>query len=158
MEYPDPSNRNREGAWRSLRGGPVVVFRWRNEAGWPVDFVTPNVLKMFGYSAEDLKAGKVSFASLVHPKDLERVALEVTKAQALGLDNFEQAYHFVRADGEVRHLYDYTVVLRNEQGEAPTLKAMYSMTLSVSRPSSRCAMKNSTRATWCRSLKSLQVI
>jgi PAS domain S-box-containing protein len=111
----DSFARPREGAWKSLRGGPVVVFRWRNEPGWPVEFVTPNVLEMFGHSAEDLLTGAVPYASLVHPDDLERLALEVHEAQVLGLQHFEQAYYFLRADGAVRHLYDYTLVLRDEQ-------------------------------------------
>ncbi len=68
-----------------MRGGPVVVFRWRNEPGWPVEFVTPNVLDMFGHSAESLLSGDVPYASVMHPDDLERIALEVSEAVSLDL-------------------------------------------------------------------------
>lgn len=105
-------------AWRYLRGGPVVVFRWANVEGWPVEYVTPNVLEMFGHTAEDFLTGRVPYASVVHPDELERVGQEVMDAQEQGVDHFEQAYHFLRADGAVRHLYDYTVVHRDEHGHA----------------------------------------
>ncbi|MGB0953036.1 MAG: ATP-binding protein [Planctomycetota bacterium] len=113
----DPQGPQAE-AWRYLRGGPVVVFRWANQDGWPVEYVTPNVLEMFGHSAEDFLSGKVPYASVVHPDELARVGQEVMDAQEQGLENFEQSYHFLRADGAVRHLYDYTVVHRDEHGHA----------------------------------------
>ena len=103
--------------WKGLRGGPVVVFRWANAPGWPVEYVSPNVQEMFGLAPEDLTTGKVPYASLVHPEELERVGHEVQEAVRLQLDHFEQAYFFVGAGGAIRHLYDYTVVLRNEAGE-----------------------------------------
>lgn len=116
-DKPNPTTRDPQAeAWRYLRGGPVVVFRWANTEGWPVEYVTPNVLEMFGHSAEDFLTGRVPYASVVHPDDLARVGQEVADAQAHGLDHFEQAYHFLRADGEIRHLYDYTVVLRDVAG------------------------------------------
>lgn len=103
--------------WKELRGGPVVVFRWGNAPGWPVEYVSPNVQALFGVTPEELISGKVSYASLVHPDDLERIGHEVQEAISLGLEHFEQAYYFVRTCGTIRHLYDYTVVLRNDAGE-----------------------------------------
>ena len=32
--------------------GPVVIFRWRNAVGWPVEAVSANVLEVLGYPAE----------------------------------------------------------------------------------------------------------
>ena len=52
--------------------GPIVVFTWRNEAGWPVEFVSPNVVEVFGYEGQDFLDGRVAYGSLVHPDDLER--------------------------------------------------------------------------------------
>jgi PAS domain S-box-containing protein len=102
--------------WKELRGGPVVVFRWANAPGWPVEYVSPNVQSMFGVTPEDLISGRVSYASLVHPDDLKRISHEVGEAVRLKLEHFEQAYFFVRACGTIRHLYDYTVILRNDAG------------------------------------------
>jgi two-component system sensor histidine kinase/response regulator len=97
--------------------GPVVLFLWRNAEGWPVEFVSDNVLDQFGYAPADLQAGTPPFSALVHPDDLQRVATEVAGFTAAGLTWFEQDYRMVRADGAVRWIYDYTRIVRNECGE-----------------------------------------
>ena len=39
---------------RLFMGGPVVVFRWLATEGWPVEYVSPNVINVFGHSARRL--------------------------------------------------------------------------------------------------------
>lgn len=99
-----------------FNGGPVVIFRWVATTGWPVEYVSSNVRELFGHPAEDFVEGRVAYASVVHPDDLERVAREVAHYSALGASNFEQEYRIVRPDGDVRCLYDYTAIIRNEHG------------------------------------------
>jgi PAS domain S-box-containing protein len=101
---------------RLFVGGPVAVFRWVAVAGWPVEYVSPNVAGIFGHSAEDFQTGRVPYASVVFPEDLARVASEVASFSAAGARYFEQDYRIVRADGEVRWLYDFTAVVRDERG------------------------------------------
>ncbi len=96
--------------------GPVIIFRWRAQAGWPVESVSPNVSQLFGVSAEDFMTGRAAYAASVHPDDLERVAREVESNSAAGLRTFDQEYRIVRPDGDVRWLYDHTIVSRNEHG------------------------------------------
>ena len=90
--------------------GPVVVFRWVNDTGWPVEYVSPNVKEVFGYSAEDFMSGRVPYADIVHPDDLERVAGEVAGHSEAGLPTFNQEYRIVQPDGSIRWLADFTVV------------------------------------------------
>jgi PAS domain S-box-containing protein len=99
--------------------GPVVVFRWRNEPGWPVELCTPNVLEVFGHSATDFLRGTVAYADCVHPDDLDRVQREVTSASESRALAFEhEPYRIRRADGSVRWLYDFTRIQRDERGDA----------------------------------------
>ena len=95
-------------------GGPVVVFRWVAEEGWPVEYVSPNVSELFGHSAEDFMTGRVRYALVVHPDDLERIVAEVAAHSEKGATCFEQDYRVVRPDGAIRWLYDFTVVARDE--------------------------------------------
>ena len=101
---------------RLFIGGPTVVFRWVAAEGWPVEYVSPNVEGVFGYSTEDFVSGRVLFASVIHPDDLERIGDEVTRHSHAGVPFFEQEYRIVRPDGEVRWVYDFTVVARDEGG------------------------------------------
>lgn len=90
--------------------GPTVVFKWKAAEGWPVEYVSPNV-SQFGFTPEDFMSGKVPYAQIVHPEDLERVAEEVKSFSAAGVPCFEQEYRVIGGDGQVRWLYDFTVVV-----------------------------------------------
>lgn len=96
--------------------GPVTVFRWRAEAGWPIEYVSDTV-SQFGYEAGRLVRDQTRYSEIIHPNDLQRVMeAEFHKgdvgAMFLGID-----YRIVRADGEVRWVYDYTVALRDDAGK-----------------------------------------
>lgn len=95
--------------------GPVVVFRWRNAPGWPVEDVTSNVLDVFGYSADEFRSGAVSYASLIEPTDIARVAQEVRAAAEGTASSFaHEPYRVRRRDGQIRWFHDYTHVIRAE--------------------------------------------
>lgn len=101
---------------RLFAGGPVIIFRWRSEENWPVDYVSPNVTQ-WGFNPDDFTSGRLPYASIVHPDDVPRIAAELQAHNAAGLDSFEQDYRIFRAGGEVRWVCDFTAALRNERGE-----------------------------------------
>jgi PAS domain S-box-containing protein len=112
--------RAEEGLKRERRlfvGGPVVVFRWVNAEGWPVEYASPNMASFIGYTAEDLMNGVVPYANLVYPDDLMHVAEEVAGYTEEGQTSFEQEYRMVKANGDVIWIYDFTTIIRNERGE-----------------------------------------
>ncbi len=98
--------------------GNAVVFKWRNEEGWPVEYVSPNVEQVFGYSVEEFLTGSVSYATIIHEHDLEKVAQEVVSASENGVTTFQhEVYRVTRQDGEVIWLHDHTNILRDNEGE-----------------------------------------
>ncbi|MBI4673103.1 MAG: PAS domain S-box protein [Chloroflexi bacterium] len=97
-------------------GGTTVVFKWRNAEGWPVEYVSPNVEKQFGYAPKELTGESFKYAAIVHPDDLARVAEEVNIYTQADVACFEQEYRIARADGEYRWMYDFTVPVRNSIG------------------------------------------
>ncbi len=103
---------------RMFIGGPVVVFRWRNAAGWPVEYVSPNLHAEFGWEPGDLLSGTIPYSQLVHADDLARVAREVAQHVAAGADSFERVYRFMHVDGCERSIRDFTVVHRDSAGVA----------------------------------------
>ena len=95
---------------------PVVVFLWRAEPGWPVEYVSDNV-RRFGYGPEDFYTGRVRYADLVHPEDLARVRAEVERyAGEADRESFSQEYRLVARDGAVHWLDDRTWIRRDEDG------------------------------------------
>jgi len=98
-------------------GGPTVVFKWRATTGWPVEYVSPNI-RQFGYAPEDFLSGRIPYADIVHPEDVDRVAAEVRQHTESGAASFEQEYRIKDRDGNIRWVYDYTTVVRDMQGGA----------------------------------------
>jgi PAS domain S-box-containing protein len=97
--------------------GPVVVFKWRNEPGWPVEYASPNVEQVFGYTAQEFLEGRVAYADLIPPEDLQRVAEEVRVASSGNRPAFRHAPYRVRhRAGHVVWLDDFTTIQRGSDG------------------------------------------
>jgi PAS domain S-box-containing protein len=94
----------------------VVAFLWKNEEGWPVEFVTENAKELFGYTAEEFTSGKVSYAEVVHPDDLNRVAGEVSNySQDAGRERYEhKPYRIISKDGKEKWISDKTEIRRDD--------------------------------------------
>jgi len=98
--------------------GPVVVFKWQNKEGWPVEYVSPNVKDVFGYSVEELLSGKPPYAEIVPKEDIGRVSNEVATYSESGVEDFEhKPYRIIRKDRKVIWIADYTTILRDEAGK-----------------------------------------
>ena len=99
-----------------VESSPVVLFRWKTTADRPVEFVSENV-RQFGYTAEELLSGKISYHSIVHPQDLDRI-LRVAKEKdaAHQVDEFQIEYRIVSPDGGIHWVDDHTVVQQDTEG------------------------------------------
>jgi len=106
-------------AYNIINRSPAVAFLWKNAEGWPVEFVSDNVRELFGYTKDEFTSGKVSYATTVHPVDLERVAQELkTFSGEEGRIEFNQhEYRIVTKGGEVKWLDDMTFIRRDEKGD-----------------------------------------
>lgn len=105
--------------FRTLLGSrvPVAIFSWRNEEGWPVDFVSPNVEHVLGYTADDFVSGRVVYANIIHPDDLARVVDEVLTNSASGAAAFEhEDYRVIDRSGRPRWVRDHTAIVRDADG------------------------------------------
>jgi PAS domain S-box-containing protein len=95
---------------------PVVLFRCKAAPDWPVELVSRNVIQ-FGYTPEEFLSGAITFSSIIHPQDLERVISEMREYAASGVEQLMQEYRIVAKGGEVRWIIDQTYSERNEAGE-----------------------------------------
>ncbi len=81
-------------------GGPTVVIHWRNEFGWPIDYISSNVEPLLGYTAEEFQSGELSLSSIVAPSYLQQLIQENEAAQTDSRSWFERKpYQLVSADG-----------------------------------------------------------
>lgn len=106
-----------------LEHSPVVVFEWPIPAQAPAIYVSRNISR-FGYTPEDLLGGRVDFYDLIHPEDLDRVRRMVEKARQNRLDQYTYMYRIMTRSGEVKWVEDWTVLVRDVDGELVSEKGM----------------------------------
>ena len=100
----------------------MVLFRWRNSQGWPVEYVSPNVTGLLGYSVDELQRHETRYAGLIVAADLAQVMDDLERADREGAQSFSQRpYRVRRKDGSECWLSGRTRALRNEAGEVTHL-------------------------------------
>ncbi|MBN2525561.1 MAG: PAS domain S-box protein [Deltaproteobacteria bacterium] len=112
-------SKERKETLRIIENGPLVTFVWRNTSGWPVEFVTANVEKMFGYTPVEFLTGKLKYDQIIYADDLKRVLHEVTQYSGdKSCSEFTHApYRIHTKQGEVKWVNDTTYIQRSETGE-----------------------------------------
>jgi len=98
-----------------VENSPVVLFRWRGGDEWPVDLVSQNIMQ-FGYTPDEFLSGSITYSSIIHPDDLERVTGEVRDFCKGGASHFRLEYRIMTRAGEVRWVNEHTNVERDESG------------------------------------------
>jgi PAS domain S-box-containing protein len=119
MEYArklEHSNKLKEELESIINSSPVIVFLWKYEEGWPIEFVSENVTRL-GYNVEDFTSRKILYGDIVYPEDLEKVELELAKNVESGCDVYNSDYRILTRSGEVRWVDERTFIQRNEKGE-----------------------------------------
>ncbi|MDI1428972.1 STAS domain-containing protein [Polyangium sorediatum] len=97
-----------------FRVGPVVVFRWRAEPGWPVEYVSPNVLDLTGYPAEEFLSFSRTLSDLIVPEDVQRITEELRSFEASRVEWFTQSpYRIRKRDGRTIWVSDTAVIQRD---------------------------------------------
>jgi PAS domain S-box-containing protein len=85
---------------------PGIVYRTRNEPGWPMESVDGECEALVGYAAEELESGAVAWGDdVLHPADQEEIWTVVQRAIERE-EPFECTYRAVTADGTVKWLWE----------------------------------------------------
>ncbi|MCP4754468.1 MAG: PAS domain-containing protein [Proteobacteria bacterium] len=97
--------------------GSVVVFKFRNEKGWPVEYVTPNVESILGYTKDEFLNRDVLFKELVVKEDIYRLVGEIDAAIDNGLVFIEhEPFRIVNQTGKQLWLYQHTRLIKDQHG------------------------------------------
>jgi PAS domain S-box-containing protein len=94
----------------------MVVFLWRNEEKWPVEFVSENVLNL-GYTVEDFTSGRVLYGDIIYPEDLNKVEEGLEKRIRTGATDFDIEYRIFSKSGKIRWLNERTFIQRDPEGK-----------------------------------------
>jgi PAS domain S-box-containing protein len=115
-------NKHLKGVMKELRNfhaimdrSPAVVFLWKVEEGWPVEYVS-NSVNQFGDSADDFISGRVSWVGVTHPDDVPRLESEIEHYSKEGIQDFSQEYRLITRRGDIRWIEDRTMAIINSKG------------------------------------------
>lgn len=92
--------------------GPVMVFRWRDEPGWPIEYASPNVAGILGYDPADFVSGKIMASDCVHAEDALAIQRQIDEFRT-GTDTQLQLQPFrmLAASGKQIWLQSYASII-----------------------------------------------
>ena len=97
--------------------GDSVLFKWKNDDTWSVEYVSKSVSKLLGFELEELTSNKIPYSACIHKDDLQHVFSEVTTAIQNNLDFFKHTpYRVFTKSGELKWVLDYTVTQKDDNG------------------------------------------
>jgi len=99
-----------------------MVYRCRDDDEWTMEFISEGCLELTGYQPEDLLFNhRISYEDITHPEDRETVR-QTIRACLDGKRRFELEYRIVRADGDVRWVWERGVGIYNATGALDALE------------------------------------
>jgi PAS domain S-box-containing protein len=101
-----------------INKSPAVAFIWINDEGWPVEYVTENVMELTGYTPDDFLTCKVCYGDIICGKDKQRVIDEVNRySNNQSITRFcHEPYRIITKSGIIKWVDDTTEIRRNESG------------------------------------------
>jgi PAS domain S-box-containing protein len=100
-----------------IGNSPTVLFRRRSEPGFPIDYVSGNVSRIFGYSRDELTSNSKNYLSMIHPEDREQFLAEIQEFSKKGIENFKQEYRLMTRDKKALWVDDRTAIERGPDGK-----------------------------------------
>ena len=85
--------------------GDIVLFKWKNDDNWSVEYVSNNVEKLLGYKKDEIK----SYLSLVDKQDIEMLK------DRLNNDFIDAPYRIKTKAGNILWVKDSLQVVRDEK-------------------------------------------
>lgn len=99
-----------------INNSQVILFLWKNEEKWPVEFVSENVTN-FGYTVEDLTSGRVFYQDIIYPDDLAKVHEKFEEKARKGAKGFIIEYRILTKTGDVRWINQRTFIPKGTDGK-----------------------------------------
>jgi PAS domain S-box-containing protein len=100
---------------------PATVYRCGNASGWPMEFLSPQIVALTGFTASDLLAGDGKhFSRLIHPDDMAHCEAAISDA-AIRLGKYQLNYRIRDRDGETRWVWELGSVHTDAAGRPTQL-------------------------------------
>lgn len=101
-----------------------MVYRCRDDADWTMEFVSDGCTRLTGYEPDDLLLNnRISYELLTHPEDRKRVR-DAVNAAIRQRRRFDVEYRMLRADGEVRWVWERGTAILDPEGRVSAIEGI----------------------------------
>jgi PAS domain S-box-containing protein len=102
---------------------PAVVCLWQMTDDLPVEFISDSI-EQFGYSADELRSGEISFNDIVPPEDMEHLKADSLEYFDQGIEEYTTDYRIYAKSGEVRWVKSRNTVVRDSDDQVTHLQGI----------------------------------
>jgi diguanylate cyclase (GGDEF)-like protein/PAS domain S-box-containing protein len=103
-------------------GGPTVVFKYRNEFSWPIEWISQNIEQVLGYKVKQFTSGELNLANVIAPEYLKQVNDNIQRIKSEpGLVPDNEPFQMVHADGRRVWVQNSMSVVRDAEGRVTNL-------------------------------------
>ncbi|MDZ7742425.1 MAG: PAS domain-containing protein [Bacteroidota bacterium] len=97
--------------------GDVVLFKLLNQPGWPIEFVSSNIVNLLKYSKEEIESGHISYLDLVHPQDRNKLKKKIEFFEShKKVTASSGTYRFITKDKKIKFIRLNSIISRSQQG------------------------------------------
>lgn len=96
-----------------INNSPVVVFLIRIDRGWPLLYISENIIQ-WGYNLKDFKTGVITYFDLVYRKDRLHLFNRISEHFYENKTNLTEEYRILTKQGEIRWVETRMQFIRGE--------------------------------------------
>jgi len=101
-----------------FRQGPTAVFKFKNEEGLPIEYVSSNIEQILGYTKSELESKQFKYENIIFKDDLANVIETMNKQSNVECGHYRQNPYRVHTKEKELVWFDENVtVIRNENNE-----------------------------------------
>ncbi len=98
--------------------GNAVLFQWKNDDKWSIDYASVNVTNLLGYTQDEFLNKNKLFLECIHRDDVQQLIDEIEELKANNGDYYQHApYRAFTKQGNEKWILDYRVSVKNAEGE-----------------------------------------
>lgn len=120
---------------------PGMAYRCRNDPDWSMEFVSEGVFALTGHRPDAILRGAVTYGSLIHEEDRDRVWKVVQRAIEQD-EPFEMTYRIVAAKGALKWVWERGSAVRGAAGGVVALEGFVTDVTDVRRAQEEVARLN----------------
>lgn len=98
--------------------GDSVLFKWKNNSTWDVEYVSSSIKRLLGYTKEDFLCKKIKYSECIHKDDEENILKELNNAIDNNLNYFKhKPYRIIHKNGDIKWILANTVIQKDSNNK-----------------------------------------